>query len=145
VQPAGVAHVPAVCVRPCRPQPWHSGDERAAQALDLAVGVARGGQARDPGLRTTSTRRNMPMKYFDASALALLLESSMAGELIPEIFRHDLQQLIELEVAAVLGTERHERGDDPLGYRSGYRPRNLATEVGDIDLMIPLPQASPKV
>jgi transposase-like protein len=51
--------------------------------------------------------------------------------------RHGLQQLIELEVAAVLGAERHERSDDRLGYRNGYRPRNLATQVGDIDLMIP--------
>jgi len=59
------------------------------------------------------------------------------GELIPEIVRHGLQQLIELEVAAVLGAERHERSDDRLGYRNGYRPRNLATQVGDIDLMIP--------
>jgi len=51
--------------------------------------------------------------------------------------RHGLQQLIELEVAAVLGVERHERSDERLGYRNGYRPRNLATQVGDIELMIP--------
>ncbi len=36
--------------------------ERAAQAPSSAVGVARGGQARDPGLRTTSTRRTMSTK-----------------------------------------------------------------------------------
>ena len=51
--------------------------------------------------------------------------------------RHGLQQLIELEVAAVLGAERHERSEDRLGYRNGYRPRTLATQAGDIDLLIP--------
>lgn len=84
----------------------------------MSAGVARGGQARDPGLRTTSTRRNMPSKQSDASALAPLLDGSTAGELIPEIVRHGLKQLIELEVAAVLGAERHERSDDRLGYRN---------------------------
>ncbi len=48
---------------------------------------------------------------------------SSAGELIPELVRYGLQQLIELEVAAVLGAERHERSDDRLGYRNGYRPQ----------------------
>ena len=72
-----------------------------------------------------------------ASALAPLLDGSTAGELIPELVRHGLQQLIELEVAAVLGAERHERSEDRLGYRNGYRPRLLTTQVGDIDLQIP--------
>ncbi|MCX5932540.1 MAG: IS256 family transposase [Cyanobacteria bacterium] len=79
----------------------------------------------------------MPSKHSDASALAPLLDGSSAGELIPELVRHGLQQLIELEVAAVLGAERHERSDDRLGYRNGYRPRLLTTQVGDIDLRIP--------
>ncbi len=65
-----------------------------------------------------------------ASALAPLLDGSKAGELIPELVRHGLQQLIELEVAAVLGAER-------LGHRNGYRPRLLTTQVGEIDLRIP--------
>ena len=60
-----------------------------------------------------------------------------AGELIPELVRHGLQQLIELEVAAVLGADRHERSEERLGYRNGYRPRVLTTQVGDIDLRIP--------
>jgi putative transposase len=79
----------------------------------------------------------MPRTHSAASELAPLLDGSTAEELIPEIVRHGLQQLIELEVAAVLGAERHERSDDRLGYRNGYRPRSLATQVGDIDLMIP--------
>ena len=69
--------------------------------------------------------------------MAPLLDGSSAGELIPELVRHGLQQLIELEVAAVLGAERHERTDERLGYRNGSRPRLLTTQVGDIPLSIP--------
>ena len=61
----------------------------------------------------------MPTKQSDVSALAPLLDGSTAGELIPELVRHGLQQLIELEVAAVLGAECHERSDERLGYRNG--------------------------
>jgi transposase-like protein len=44
--------------------------------------------------------------------------------------RHGLQQLIELEVAAVLGADRHERSEERLGYRNGYRSRSLTTQMG---------------
>ena len=40
----------------------------------------------------------MPSKQSDASALAPLLDGSTAGELIPELVRHGLQQLIEQEI-----------------------------------------------
>ena len=79
----------------------------------------------------------MPKTDSGASALAPLLDGSSAGELIPELVRHGLQQLIELEVAAVLGADRHERTDERLGYRNGSRPRTLTTQVGDIPLTIP--------
>jgi putative transposase len=67
----------------------------------------------------------MPKTDSGASALAPLLDGSTAGELIREIVRNGLQQLIELEVAALLGAERHERNEDRLG----YRPRLLTTQV----------------
>ena len=57
--------------------------------------------------------------------------------MIPELARHGLQQLIELEAAAVLGADLHERSEERLGYRNGYRSRSLTTQVGDIDLLIP--------
>ena len=47
------------------------------------------------------------------------MDGSSAGELIPELARHGLQQLIELEVAAVLDADRHERSEERLGYRNG--------------------------
>ena len=77
------------------------------------------------------------MSHAAAPELASLLDGSSAGELIPELARRGLQQLIELEVAAVLGADRHERSEERLGYRNGYRPRTLTTQVGDLDLLIP--------
>ena len=84
----------------------------------------------------------MPTTNSGASALAPLLDGSTAGGLIPELVRHGLQQLIELEVAAVLGADRHECSEDRLGYRNGNRPRLLTTQVGDIHLQIPLDRRS---
>ncbi|MFM7087193.1 MAG: IS256 family transposase [Cyanobium sp.] len=79
----------------------------------------------------------MPKTYSAAAELASLLDGSSAGELIPELARHGLQQLIELEVAAVLGADRHERTEERLGYRNGYRSRTLTTQAGDLTLQIP--------
>ena len=79
----------------------------------------------------------MPKTHCAAPELASLLDGSSAGELIPELARHGLQQLIELEVAAFLGAEPHERTDERLGYRNGYRSRTLTTQVGDLALQIP--------
>jgi len=79
----------------------------------------------------------MPKTHCSAPELASLLDGSTAGELIPELARHGLQQLIELEVAAVIGADRHERTEERHGYRNGYRHRSLTTQVGDIDLLIP--------
>jgi transposase-like protein len=79
----------------------------------------------------------MPKSDAAATELASLLDGSTAGELIPELVRRGLKQLIELEAAAVIGAERHERTEGRLGHRNGYRPRSLGTQVGDIDLLIP--------
>jgi hypothetical protein len=45
--------------------------------------------------------------------------------------------VIELDVAAVLGADRHESTDERLRYRNGYRSRTLTTQVGDLALQIP--------
>jgi len=84
----------------------------------------------------------MPKRVSDASFLASLLGDSKAVELIPELAHQGLQQHIELEVAAVLGAERHERSEERLGYCNGYRSRSLTTQVVDIDLLIPVNRRS---
>ena len=78
----------------CDLTPGLAGGEVAARITDLSAGVARGGQPRFRGLRTTSNRRTMPTKQSDSSALAALLDGSTAGELTPEIVRHGLKELI---------------------------------------------------
>ena len=45
----------------------------------------------------------MPKLDSGSSSLASLLDGSSAGELIPELARYGLQQLIELEAPAVIG------------------------------------------
>jgi putative transposase len=79
----------------------------------------------------------MPKQQFDASSLLPLLDGSSAGELIPELARYGLQQLIELEASAAVGADRHERSEERTNYRNGYRPRTLTTQVGDLALQIP--------
>jgi putative transposase len=56
-----------------------------------------------------------------------------------------LKQVLELMVAAAmdqevtahLGVARHVRSDHRRGYRSGSKPRTLATRVGDLELSVP--------
>ncbi|HEU5422537.1 MAG TPA: IS256 family transposase [Nitrolancea sp.] len=47
------------------------------------------------------------------------------------------QALMEAEVAAHLGAERHERTPERSGQRNGYRERQWDTRVGTIDLKVP--------
>jgi putative transposase len=47
------------------------------------------------------------------------------------------ETLMELEVAAKLGAEPHERTPDRLGYRNGRRTRDWDTRAGTIELAIP--------
>src|SRR5947209_9193677 len=44
---------------------------------------------------------------------------------------------MDQEVTAHLGAARHVRSDDRRGYRSGSKPRTLATRVGDLALSVP--------
>ena len=37
----------------------------------------------------------------------------------------------------MLGADRNQRSEERLGYRNGYRPRVLTTQVSEIDLRIP--------
>jgi putative transposase len=79
----------------------------------------------------------MPRTHVAVPELASLLDGSSAGELIPELARYGLQQLIELEASAVIGADRHERSEERVNHRNGHRPRSLTTQVGDLELLIP--------
>lgn len=104
---------------------------RAPQAIDTTADVARGEQTRFPGPRTTSTRRTLPKTHAAAPEMASSLDGSSGGELISELARRGLQQLMELEVAGFLGEDWHKRSEERLGHRDGYWPWTLTTPVGN--------------
>ena len=80
----------------------------------------------------------MTLTHSAASELAQLMEGTTAGALIPEIVRRGFQDLLEAEVSAVIGAQRHERcPDERATHRNGYRERLLTTQVGDLTLAIP--------
>jgi putative transposase len=72
----------------------------------------------------------MPKEDSGAAALAPLVDGSNAGELIPELARHGLQQRIELEDAAVVGAKHHERTEERPCLLNDYSPLPLTTRVG---------------
>src|SRR3712207_5515227 len=47
------------------------------------------------------------------------------------------QALLEAEVTAHLGAERHERTPERTGQRNGYRERQWDTRVGTVGLRVP--------
>ena len=48
-----------------------------------------------------------------------------------------VQQVLETEMTAFVGADRHERSEGRRGYRNGYKPRTLKTRVGELELMMP--------
>ena len=59
------------------------------------------------------------------------------GDVLREGVRVLAQALMETEVTALVGAERHERSDERTGYRNGTRVRTWDTRVGTVDLAIP--------
>ena len=74
------------------------------------------------------------------SALSDLLASLQVGDgidLVRELARWALQELIEAEAAAAIGAGRYERSDGRVTERNGHRPRVLSTKAGDLHVGIP--------
>ena len=71
--------------------------------------------------------------------LALLRKAGVEpdADFLREAVRVLGQALMEAEVAAHLGAERHERTPERSGQRNGYRERQWDTRVGTIDLRVP--------
>jgi hypothetical protein len=86
-----------------------------------------------PGLSITSTTRTIPNSHSAEFQSKTIQQGSTAGELIPVLARHGLQQLIALEGDAVNGADRLERTEERHGYRNGYGHCSLNTQVGDIN------------
>ena len=60
------------------------------------------------------------------------------ADVIREAVKAVCAELMELEVAELIGAERGERRpDDRATHRNGYRPRRWDTRAGEIELQIP--------
>ena len=74
------------------------------------------------------------------SALSDLLASLQAADgvdLVRELARWALQELIEVEATAAVGAGRYERSDGRITERNGHRPRVVSTKAGDLHVAIP--------
>ncbi len=69
----------------------------------------------------------------------LLRKAELDGDVdfLREGVRVFSQALMELEVTAHVGAERHARTPERTGQRNGYRERRWDTRVGTIDLQVP--------
>ena len=59
------------------------------------------------------------------------------GELMRDLVRGVVQEVLESEMNEALGAEKSQRVDGRAGYRSGYYGRSLVTRVGNIELRVP--------
>lgn len=59
------------------------------------------------------------------------------ADLMREIVRAAVDEILEVEMTEALGAERGERTEGRLGYRAGYYQRSLVTRVGKLELRVP--------
>jgi Transposase, Mutator family len=90
-------------------------------------------QSPDPLARMhTMTKKQGKSGTIDVKAL--LREDE---EFLRALVRTALQELLEAEMAEVLGAEKGERAAGRQGYRSGFYGRTLITRVGKLELRVP--------
>ncbi len=73
-------------------------------------------------------------REFAAVAQAALLDDP---EFLRGLVQSALQAILEAEMSAHLGAERHERTAGRSGYRNGSKPRTVHTRVGTLELRVP--------
>ena len=73
----------------------------------------------------------------DRMTLIELLQKAGEGDFLRSLAESVLQILMEADVEGLIGAGRHERSQDRLTYRNGYRERTLDTRVGQLQLRIP--------
>lgn len=79
-------------------------------------------------------------RHDDASTYADLLArlgDDGTKELFRRLLEQALQELIDAELTAQIGADRHQRSESRVNYRNGGRPRVLSTPAGDVELRIP--------
>lgn len=76
------------------------------------------------------------MTTLDQSDVSALLHAFRAGDavdLIGDLVRLVLQEIVEDETAAAIGAGRYERAEGRLTERSGDRAKTIATKAGDLE------------
>ena len=58
-------------------------------------------------------------------------------ELLKDLVKASLQEVLEAEMTEALGARAGERTADRLGYRAGYYSRGLVTRIGKLELRVP--------
>jgi len=66
-----------------------------------------------------------------------LIDLFSKNEGLGELLGSVLNQVLESQMTEHLGAERYEHQDERLGYRNGYRTRQLYTRVGALTLRVP--------
>jgi putative transposase len=79
----------------------------------------------------------MAKPRMDLSTFVGKLLEEQDGDILREGVRVLAQALMETEVTALVGADRHERTEDRTAYRNGSRIRTWDTRVGTVDLAIP--------
>ncbi|MDD5707973.1 MAG: IS256 family transposase [Kiritimatiellae bacterium] len=64
--------------------------------------------------------------------LRVELQSLLRGKILGTV-----EQILEEELGAALGCERHERTEERRGYRNGAHTRRITTEVGAMTMRVP--------
>ncbi|MFO7676367.1 MAG: transposase, partial [bacterium] len=81
-----------------------------------------------------ATRRMTDSNTAEVPGQGFLLDDP---EVLKEVVRRWLQELLESELRDYLGAGRYERAGSRRGYRSGHRPRRLQTRLGKLALSVP--------
>lgn len=58
-------------------------------------------------------------------------------EMLKDLVKHALEEILEAEMSAALGAEPGERTSARLGYRAGHYTRGLVTRIGKLELRVP--------
>lgn len=85
------------------------------------------------------TKENTPMalSQFDVSELLAALRAGDGLDLIRDLVRLVLQELVESEAAEAIGAGRYERRGERVTERNGHRSKTLSTKGGDVEIAIP--------
>src|SRR5438045_8379369 len=79
------------------------------------------------------------MATHDGRELAAAAQAALLDDpaFLRGLVQSAVQAILEAEMSAHVGAERHERTAGRSGYRNGSKPRTLHTRVGTLELRVP--------